>query len=251
MKAGDKGKFPRHHNRDPRYAAPGARVDSASATSGAAQLGAAAATPRRPQRSVATWTCQEGRAPPLSYASQAPWSGQRQVVPGQSVVPYPFRGHTISEHDGVSGGAHLPLPGGAECCGRCGQVVIHKSHYSGRLHPEIEEEAGSAGKKPTTASAAELPDAALAALYWQRMAADPGFAALVSKAGSAVRMAGTELAPRPPTPRQQPEQHDRLLCSSAGRAAHTDGQEAGPTGLLEVPSAPRPGEFSGVLPNFL
>lgn len=47
------------------------------------------AIPRRPKRTVAAWTCQEGWAAPLAYVSRAPWGHQRQVAPGQYPIPLP------------------------------------------------------------------------------------------------------------------------------------------------------------------
>lgn len=152
-------------------------------------------------RMVATWTCQEGRAAPLAYASRAPWGEQRRVESGQLPVPFPFIGHTISDHNAAAGGAHLPLPQDAVCCERCGQVVVHASHSSGRLHPPPARDAAGVGNRP---SAADLSDAELAAWCRRRMAADPSFAATVTPIVHTAPGAGTESEMRHPTPPRDP-----------------------------------------------
>lgn len=171
------------------------------------------------------------------------------MVPGQILVPYPSCGHTFSEHDAVAEGTHLPLPEGAKCCEPCGQVVVHDLHSSGQLHPKIKEDAADVRNKPTAASAVELPNAALAALCQQWMAADPGFAALVSQAGPAAQMAGDELAPQPPPTQQPPEQHVHLLNRPAGHAARADVNETGLPRPMSPQHPGQEGEFSGALAN--
>ncbi|XP_077527781.1 uncharacterized protein LOC144139237 [Haemaphysalis longicornis] len=205
-RTGGQRKFPRHHPRGPGAATPGARAESASGASGSAQQSLAAATPLPPGRTVATWTCQEGRAAPLFYASRAPWGDQRRVEWGQRSVPYPFVGHTISDHDAAAGGAHLPLPEDAICCGKCGQVMVHAAHSSGRLHPPPAKDAANVGNKPTVASAAELSDVELAALCRRRMAADPGFAAMVAPIVHPTPGSGIEAGTQHRTPPQEPSQ---------------------------------------------
>lgn len=94
-------------------------------------------------------------------------------------MPYPFKGHTLTLTDAAAGGAHLPLPADAATCGKCGTLVIHQSHYTGRMHPvERRKSAAGDGAVPSGAATA-LTDDELVQLCRQRMREEPGFAALV------------------------------------------------------------------------
>lgn len=67
-----------------------------------------AATPVGPY--VATWTSQDGTEPPRFYVSRKTWGDQRRPEPGQALhlVPWSFRGRTVSEIDTLAHGTWLP-----------------------------------------------------------------------------------------------------------------------------------------------
>ncbi|KAH7945371.1 hypothetical protein HPB49_010097 [Dermacentor silvarum] len=74
---------------------------------------------------------------------------------------------------------HLPLPADAATCGKCGTLVIHQSHYTGRMHPvERRKSAAGDGAMPSGAATA-LTDDELVQLCRERMREESGFAALV------------------------------------------------------------------------
>ncbi|KAH6940861.1 hypothetical protein HPB50_009100 [Hyalomma asiaticum] len=83
------------------------------------------------QRSIATWTHQDGTKTPRYFCSNAPWKAQRRVWRDLPLdrVPRPYRGCAVTEVDAAAQGAQLPAPPEAVLCAECRGTVFHDSHF--------------------------------------------------------------------------------------------------------------------------
>lgn len=140
-----------------------------------------AETPSRPKkgRNVATWTSQEGNAPPRCYFSAAAWS-HHQLLIEKERVPWFFRGRTISEqHARFPDGVAAAEPG-ANYCGTCGLLVVAKEYHEASAR----HRAAAKAKGPASSSSKAAARVDIGAVRAQ-MRADPAFAAAILASAAA------------------------------------------------------------------
>ncbi|KAK8773812.1 hypothetical protein V5799_011657 [Amblyomma americanum] len=156
------------------------------------------------RRSVATWTHQDGDAPPHSYVGMAPWDQQLQAEAGLAPerVPCIFRGGTIVDTLEAHPAVVMPPEPAAVYCSECGGLVINRhTHVASHYHRQHLE--GS-----------DLD----AEVVWARMARDPVFAARVLRMEIAPEPRALVAQPRPeteppattPSPGAPPSDDDKI-----------------------------------------